>query len=228
METASGKLGLRRPLRTTKERPWLRVGSRIWKGTPRRVFTPTGRFLRPFFSWRSSTPAASSKDSAGPILAALERSRKRVWAEAFETAKTFTPEAKRQRERKIPSRYFPQRLCGESSCQRPMKLGFFVFVILGDDLDDFLGFVDQMENVHVLLVDVLLFTQDRLLDPIQASAPALLAHQDHGTGFDLVGLDQGQGLEELVQGPETARQDHHGRGVTQEHHLADEEVMEVH
>src|SRR5690242_9223710 len=101
METASGKLGLRRPLRTTKERPWLRVGSSIWKGTPRRFFTPTGRSLRPFFSWRSSTPAASSKDSVGPILAARVRSRKRVWAEALETAKTFTAETQRYRERQI-------------------------------------------------------------------------------------------------------------------------------
>src|SRR6185295_10913395 len=46
--------------------------------------------------------------------------------------------------------------------------------------------------------------------------------------IDLAGLDQGQDLEELIHGPETARHDDDRRGIAQEHHLADEEIVEIH
>src|SRR3990172_7415266 len=83
METASGKSGFREPLSTTKERPWLRVGSSSWKGIPRRVLEPWGRLLKPSFLSASGTPEASpSKDSPGPMLAALDRSRYLVCARA--------------------------------------------------------------------------------------------------------------------------------------------------
>ena len=44
---------------------------------------------------------------------------------------------------------------------------------------------------------------------------------------DLAGLDEGQRLEQLVEGAEAAGQDHEPIGVLDEHHLAREEVAEL-
>ena len=44
---------------------------------------------------------------------------------------------------------------------------------------------------------------------------------------DPPGLDQGQGFEQLVEGPEATGEDHEGLRVLDEHHLADEEVVEL-
>ena len=45
--------------------------------------------------------------------------------------------------------------------------------------------------------------------------------------MDFVGLDQGHDLEQFIEGAEAARHDDHGAGVFEEHHLTDEEIMEV-
>ena len=57
--------------------------------------------------------------------------------------------------------------------------------------------------------------------------PVLDADQDDRKARYLAGLDQGQGLEELVQRAESAGQDDEGLGVLDEHGLAGEEIPEV-
>jgi hypothetical protein len=44
---------------------------------------------------------------------------------------------------------------------------------------------------------------------------------------DLPGLDQGHGLEDLVQRPESPGEDDEGIGILDQHHLAHEEVLEL-
>ncbi len=64
---------------------------------------------------------------------------------------------------------------------------------------------------------------------IQSSSPDQYgdAHQHDREVAHLAGLDQGQGLEQLVHGPEAAGQDHEAVRVLHEHDLAGEEVAEL-
>src|SRR5579871_6889487 len=166
MATASGKPASRRPFKVMKDRPWLALASNSWKGMPRRVWGPWGILANPSFSLRSSPPAtAASKDWAGPMLAALERSTKVGAACAGRV-----PAAKAARRRK-----------GTGSSRRIVGiLQLLVLVILGDDLDHFLGLVHDVEKIRVPRVDVAAVAQDGPLDPVDHALPKLLVDQDDG------------------------------------------------
>ena len=64
-------------------------------------------------------------------------------------------------------------------------------------------------------------------DPVDQPRPELGALEDDRVVDRLAGLDQRQGLEELVKGPEAAREDDEGLGVAHEHQLPREEVVEL-
>lgn len=57
--------------------------------------------------------------------------------------------------------------------------------------------------------------------------PELFAHDDDREAFDFFGLDEDEGFEDFIQGPETSRHDDEGLRIFDEHDLADEEVVEI-
>src|SRR5271157_317803 len=69
--------------------------------------------------------------------------------------------------------------------------------------------------------------QDELPGELAQSRPEPGADEHQGEGPDLAALDQGRGLEELVEGPKPAGQADEGAGVLDQHDLADEEVAEL-
>src|SRR5690606_6150973 len=80
---------------------------------------------------------------------------------------------------------------------------------------------------HQVLLRRLALGDDRVAEPVDQAAPVLGAEEDDGEAGDLLGLDEGEGLEQLVQGAEAAGQHDEALGVLDEHQLADEEVAEV-
>ncbi|CAM5733374.1 hypothetical protein SFUMM280S_04443 [Streptomyces fumanus] len=97
--------------------------------------------------------------------------------------------------------------------------------LLRDQGDRLVHVVGQVEQQQVLLGRLALRDQG-VLQPVDESAPVLGAEQDDREAGHLLGLHQGEGLEELVQGAEAAGQDHEALRVLDEHHLPDEEVPE--
>jgi len=55
----------------------------------------------------------------------------------------------------------------------------------------------------------------------------LPTEEDDGEILDLAGLDEGHGLEQFIEGAESARNDDKGVGVFDQQGLADEEVADV-
>ena len=64
-------------------------------------------------------------------------------------------------------------------------------------------------------------------EEVEDRLPVVDPHQHQRKVLDLAGLDQGRGLEHLVEGAEAAGQGDEGVGVLDQHHLADEEVAEL-
>ena len=70
--------------------------------------------------------------------------------------------------------------------------------------------------------------EQRPRDPVEHPAPSSrVPIRTTGKSLDLARLDQRQRLEQLVERPEAARQDHERVGVLHEHDLAGEEVAEL-
>src|SRR5690606_26716429 len=63
--------------------------------------------------------------------------------------------------------------------------------------------------------------------PIDQTAPKLGADQDNRKFLDLMGLYQGDGLKEFVQGTEPAGHDYKSLGILDEHYLADKKVIAI-
>jgi len=82
------------------------------------------------------------------------------------------------------------------------------------------------EQVEVVGADVVL-AQHAVADPVDQAAPVVAAQEHDRELDDLVGLDQGERLPELVHGAEAAGEDHEPARVADEHDLANEEVVEV-
>src|SRR6187549_1876443 len=74
----------------------------------------------------------------------------------------------------------------------------------------------------------LLLVEGLLADPLHHPLPVLATVEHDREVLDLAGLDQGQRLEQLVEGPEATREDDEGLCVLHEHHLPHEEVAELH
>lgn len=91
-----------------------------------------------------------------------------------------------------------------------------------DDLGDGVG---EDDAVDVAAVDRA-SPQQSILHEIKQRLPEAAADEDDGEVLDLVGLNQSDGLESLVEGPETAGHDDEGLGVFDQHDFADEEVAE--
>jgi hypothetical protein len=86
--------------------------------------------------------------------------------------------------------------------------------------------VRHVEQQQVLLGRLAL-GDHRAAEPVDQAAPVVAAEEDDREARDLLGLDEREGLEELVEGAEAAGQDDEALGVLDEHHLPDEEVAEV-
>lgn len=95
-----------------------------------------------------------------------------------------------------------------------------------DDVHDLGRVVGEVDQVQVLDRD-LAARQHLVLDPVEQAAPEGGADQHDREPGDLLGLDEGDRLEQLVEGAEAARQHDEGLGVLHEHRLADEEVTEL-
>src|ERR1035438_8653243 len=97
---------------------------------------------------------------------------------------------------------------------------------LGDDPDNGGGIVRDGQQILVAWGDLAL-GEDPVADPGQQPGPVLAADQHDRELRDLAGMDQGECLEQLVQGAEPARQHHERLRVLDEYGLADEEVPEL-
>lgn len=95
----------------------------------------------------------------------------------------------------------------------------------GDDVDHFLWLVDDQESVGVFWGDRARL-QHSIPEEVDHRGPEFTSHQDDRKINDLPSLDERRDLEELIEGSETARHDYEGIGVLDQHHLADEEVVE--
>jgi hypothetical protein len=95
-----------------------------------------------------------------------------------------------------------------------------------DDADDLGRVIGDLQEGEVALVDGAV-PQHGAARPVEQALPVGRPDQDHREVPHLAGLDEGQRLEQLVEGPEPARQDHEPVGVLYEHGLAREEVAEL-
>lgn len=95
----------------------------------------------------------------------------------------------------------------------------------GDDVDHFLWLVDDEESVGVFWGDRARL-QHSIPEKVDHRGPEVTPHQDDRKINNLPGLDERRDLEEFIEGPETARHDHERIRVLDQHHLADEEVVE--
>ena len=96
-----------------------------------------------------------------------------------------------------------------------------------DDVADLLRLIDQVNAVDVLLNDIVR-GEHFLAHPVDQSAPVVGAEKDHWEIGDLLGLNQCQRVEQLVQRAEAAGKRDERLGVLHKHHLADEEIAEGH
>src|SRR3954454_2936009 len=85
--------------------------------------------------------------------------------------------------------------------------------------------VGELEALDVVRID-LPARQHRPAEPVDHALPVVRADQDDREVADLAGLAERRRLEELVERPEAAGEDHEGARVADEHDLAREEVME--
>jgi hypothetical protein len=86
--------------------------------------------------------------------------------------------------------------------------------------------VGEEDEVQILLGDLPL-RGHAIPEPLHETLPVADAHQHHREVPYLAGLDEREGLEELVHRAEPSREDHEGLRVLHEHGLAHEEVPEV-
>src|SRR5690606_15736938 len=89
-----------------------------------------------------------------------------------------------------------------------------------------LDVVGEGDQPQVLLRDEAA-VGDGVRDPVHQAAPVVRAEQHHREVRDLAGLDQGEGLEQLIERAEPAGQGDEALRVLEEHGLAGEEVPEV-
>lgn len=95
--------------------------------------------------------------------------------------------------------------------------------------DHFYGFVwvvGPLYQIHVDGVDGTAFDEGVVDEGLEVG-PELFTHDDDWEAFDFFGLDEHQGFEDFVEGPESSGQHDERGGVFDEHDLADEEVVEV-
>ena len=78
-----------------------------------------------------------------------------------------------------------------------------------------------------MMVLGLLMGRENIEEGLDGIFPVVVPGQDHRDARHLVGLDEGQGLEELVEGAEAPRKQTDGVRLLDEDHLAREEVAEV-
>ncbi len=91
--------------------------------------------------------------------------------------------------------------------------------------DDLFRLVDDLDQIHIVGPDHLLFQQAGL-EPLHQAAPELAADEDHRHAARFAGLHQRQRFHQLVHGAETARHHDVSAGKLHEHHLAREEMVE--
>src|SRR3990172_8093011 len=95
-----------------------------------------------------------------------------------------------------------------------------------DGGQDLLRSFGQGKDGHLLRTDPSPL-HSRLGQPLEQPLPVVPPDEDHREGADLVGLDQGGRFEELIQRPESPRQEDERDGGPDKHDLPDEEVAEV-
>lgn len=103
--------------------------------------------------------------------------------------------------------------------------GVFLVEVL-DDLHGFVSSVGDLENVEVFFLDHVVGEQG-VLEPVDQAFPILASDEDDRELNHLVGLDEGDGLGEFVEGAEAARHGDVALGIAHEDGLADEEIVEV-
>src|SRR5256712_8539684 len=87
---------------------------------------------------------------------------------------------------------------GSARLEAPM------FVMLEDRLDHTFGFVDDLDQLHVLRVDHLL-PDELLAHPLKQSAPERPMHEYAGHARALARLHEHENLREFIERPEAAR-----------------------
>ena len=115
--------------------------------------------------------------------------------------------------------------CASAFCGCRGHLGATAFVALAHDRDRLAEVVRAVEELLVLGADHLV-RQHGALDEVEQPLPEAGADEDDREVEHLVRLHQRQRLEELVERPEAAREEHEALGRLHEHDLARVEVVE--
>src|SRR5215468_6063964 len=100
-----------------------------------------------------------------------------------------------------------------------------ILVVAEDRLDDLLGFVVHLDEVHVAGIDHAL-GDEPLAEPVEQAAPERLPHQDDRHFARLARLHERERLAELVERTEAPGHHDVGGGEAHERHLAREEMAE--
>src|ERR1022692_2447842 len=194
-----------------RDLPWRRPDATAWAVLVSEVMlqqTPVARVLPVYEAWlaRWPTPASLAAASAGDAV--------RAWGRLG-----YPRRALRLHE---TSRILTQRHGGEV----PASVDALLALPVGDYPDNGGGIVRDGQQILVARGDLAL-GEDPAADPGQQPGPVLAADQHDRELRDLAGMDQGERLEQLVQGAEPARQHHERLRVLDEDGLADEEVPEL-
>jgi hypothetical protein len=96
--------------------------------------------------------------------------------------------------------------------------------VLEDGLDDFLGFVEYLDQVEVFRA--IIFSSTSVAEPVDHALPEGRVHENDRDATALAGLDQGQCLEQFVQRAEAAGHHDIGAGEAHEHVFASEKMTE--
>src|SRR5690606_12866189 len=86
--------------------------------------------------------------------------------------------------------------------------------------------IHQAVQVKIFGTDISFF-QHSAFYPIEKTAPVVLANQYDREPGNFTGLDQGNGLKELVHRAESSRQDNKPLGILHEHDFPDKEIIEL-
>src|SRR5437879_6729467 len=101
-----------------------------------------------------------------------------------------------------------------------------MLVMLEDRLDHTFGFVDDLDQLHVLRVDHLL-PDEALTHPLKQSAPERRMHEYARHARAFARLHENENLRKFIERPEDAWQEQVGARAPHEHRLASEHMQET-
>lgn len=100
------------------------------------------------------------------------------------------------------------------------------FVIFEDGIDNGLGLINQLHQIHVIRADHF-FGDQYVAEPVHHTTPESATDQNDGNLARFASLNEGERFGEFIQRAKTTGHHHIGRGMFDKHDLARKKVAEA-